>query len=74
LALDYEICCDKNKKCFERIDVDVATVQKAQRSIVNFKSASTVIMETLSRGSILSILDVHWTTLCSGAYKLNVDA
>ena len=51
-------------KCFEGIDVDVtATIQKAQRSIVNFKSASTVLMETLSGGPILPISDVHWTPL-----------
>jgi hypothetical protein len=51
-----------------------ATVQKAQRSIVNFKSASTVLVETLSGGPILPISDVHWTPPFSGFYKLNVDA
>ena len=40
----HEIWCDRNKKCFEGTDVDVAaTVQKAQRSTVNFKNASTVL-------------------------------
>jgi len=49
MALCYEILCAKNKKCFEGTEVDVATtIQKAQRSIVNFKSASTVLVETLS--------------------------
>ncbi|KEH19367.1 hypothetical protein MTR_8g051775 [Medicago truncatula] len=51
-----------------------ATVQKAQRSIGNFKSASTVLVETVSGGSILPISDVHWTPPFSGFYKLNVDA
>jgi len=73
LALRYEIWCTRNKKCFEENDVDVATIQKAQKSIVNFKSASTVVIETLSGGPILSIFDVHWTPLFSGFYKLNVD-
>ena len=60
LALCYEIWCARNKKCFEGTDVDVvATVQKALRSIVNFKSASTVLVETLSGGPILPISDVH---------------
>jgi len=46
----------RNKKCFEGTDVDVAsTVQKEQRSIVNFKSASTVLVEILSGGPILPI-------------------
>jgi len=62
LALCYEIWCARNKKCFEGFDVDVTTtVQKVQQSIVNFKSASTVLMETLNGGPILSISDVHWT-------------
>ena len=51
-----------------------ATVQKAQRSIVNFKSASMVLVETLNGGLIMSISDVHWTSLFSGFYKFNVDA
>lgn len=51
-----------------------ATIQKAQRSIVNFKNASTVLVETLSGGPILPISDVHWTPPFSGFYKLNVDA
>jgi len=71
LALRYEIWCARNKKCFEGIDV--ATVQNAQIYILNLKSASTVMMETLSGGSILSISYVHWTPF-SGLYKLNVDA
>jgi len=75
LALCYEMWCARNKKCFEGIDVDVAaTVQKAQRSIVNFKSASTVLAETLSGGLIFPISDVHWTPPFNGFYKLNVDA
>ena len=75
MALCYEILCAKNKKCFEGTEVDVATtIQKAQRSIVNFKSASTVLVETLSWGSNLPISDVHWTPPFSGFYKLNVDA
>lgn len=49
-------------------------VQKAQRSIVNFKNASTVLLEALSGGPILPISDVHWTPPFSGFYKLNVDA
>ena len=60
LTLCYEIWCARNKKCFEGIDVDVAaTIQKTQRSIVNFKSASTVLMETLSGGPILPIFIGH---------------
>ena len=51
-----------------------AIVQKAQRSIVNFKSASTVLLEALSGGLILPISDVHWTSSFSGFNKLNVDA
>ena len=75
LALCYEIWCARNKKCFEGTDVDVtATIQKAQRSIVNFKSVRTVLVETLSGGPILPISDVHWTPPFSGFYKLNVDA
>jgi len=63
------------RKCFEGTDVDVTViVQKAQRSIVNFKSASTVLLEALSWGPILPISDVHWTPPFSGFYKLNVDA
>jgi len=54
------IWCARNKKYFEGTDVDVAaTVQKAQRSIVNFKRANTVLTETLSGRPILPISDVH---------------
>ena len=75
LALCYKIWCARKKKCFEGIDVDVvATIQKAQRSIVNFKSVGTVLVETLSGDPILQISDVHWTHPFSGFYKLNVDA
>jgi len=75
LALCYEIWCARNKKSFEETDVDVAfTVQKAQRSIVNFKSASSVLVERLSGGPILPISDVHWTPPFSGFYRLNADA
>jgi len=50
------------KKCFEGTEIDVATtVHKAQRSIVNFNSANTVLFETLSGGPNLPISDVHWT-------------
>ena len=49
LVLCYEIWCARNKKYIKRTDVDVAaTIQKAQRSIVIFKSGSTVLVETLS--------------------------
>ncbi|AES65486.1 hypothetical protein MTR_2g039980 [Medicago truncatula] len=66
--------CTRNNKCFEGTDVDVDdTVQKVQRSIVNFKSVSTVLVETLSGGQILLISDVHLTPPFSGFYKLNVD-
>jgi len=51
-----------------------ATVQKAQRSIVNFKSVGMVLVETLNGGLIISIYDVHWTSPFSGFHKLNVDA
>jgi len=75
LALCYEIWCARNKKCFEEADVDVAaTIQKAQRSIVNFKSVSMVLVKTLNGGPILPISDVHWTPPFSGFYKINVDA
>jgi hypothetical protein len=75
LTLCYEIWRARNKKCFVGTNVNVAaTVQNAQRSIVNFKSASTVLVETLSGGPILPISDVHWTPPSSGFYKLNVDA
>jgi len=50
------------------------TIQKAQRSIVNFKSAGTMLVETLSGCPILLIFDVHWTPHFSDFYKLNVDA
>ena len=50
-----------------------AIVQKAQRSIVNFKSANTVLLEALSGGPILPVSDVHWTPPFSGFYKVNVD-
>jgi len=74
-ALCYEIWCARNKKCFEGTDVDLAaTIEKAQRSIVNFKSASKVLVETLSGGPILPISDVHWTPPFNGFYQLNVDA
>jgi len=43
--------------CYE-IDV-VVTVQKAQRFIVNFNSASTVLMEMLNGGPNLPISDIH---------------
>ncbi|AES69453.1 hypothetical protein MTR_3g030100 [Medicago truncatula] len=67
--------CARNKKCFEGTDVDVAaTVQKAKRSIVNFKSASMVLVETLSGGPILPTSYVHWTPSFNGFYKFNVDA
>jgi len=52
---------------------DVATIRKTERSIVNFKSASTVLVETLNGGPILSIYYVLWTSF-SGFYKFNVDA
>jgi len=39
--------------------VDV-TIQKTQRSIVNFKSVGTIMLETLSSGLNLPILDVCW--------------
>ena len=41
---------------------------------MNFKSVSTVLVETLSRGPILPISDVHWTPPFNCFYKLNVDA
>ena len=41
---------------------------------MNLKSASTVLIETLSGGPILPIYDVHWTPPFNGFYKLNVDA
>jgi hypothetical protein len=57
LTLCYEIWRARNKKCFEGADVDVAaTVQKAQRSIVNFKSASTVLVKTLNGGPFCQYL------------------
>jgi len=68
LALCYEIL-------FEGTDVDVAaSVQKAQKSIVNFKSASTMLLETLSGDPILPISNVHWAPPFSCFYKRNVDA
>ena len=51
-----------------------STVQKVQRSIVNFKNASTLLVETLSGGPILPISNVHWTPHFNGFYKLSVDA
>jgi len=73
--MSYEPWRVRNKKCFEGTDVDVtAIVQKAQRSIVNCKSAGTVLLETLSGSPTLPIYDVHWTPPFSGFYKLNVDA
>jgi hypothetical protein len=75
LAFCYEIWCARNKKCFEGTYVDVTViVQKTQRSIVNFKSANTTLLEALSRCPNLPISDVHWTPPISGFYKLNVDA
>jgi len=60
---------------FEGIEIDViTTVHKAQRSIANFNSANTVLLETLSGGPNLPMYDVHWTPLDNGCYKLNVDA
>ena len=57
LALCYEIWCARNKKCFEGTDVDVAsTVQKTQKSIMNFKNASSVLVEKLSGGPICQYL------------------
>jgi len=50
-----------------------STVQKTQKSIVNFKSISKVLLETLSGCPILPIFDVHKTLRISGFYKLNVD-
>jgi hypothetical protein len=50
------------------------TVQKTQRSIVNFKSDSTMLVETLSGGPILSTFDVRWTPRFGGFYMFNVDA
>ena len=71
LALWYEIRCARNKKFFEGTDIDATTiVQKAQRSIVNFKSDSTMLFETLSGCPILSISDVHWRPPFSGFHKL----
>jgi len=40
---------------------------------VNFKSASTMLLETLSAGPILPVSDVHRRPSFSGFYKLNVD-
>jgi hypothetical protein len=71
----YEIWCTRNKKCFEGTEIDVATtVHKARRSIANFNSANTMLLETLSGGPNLPISDVHWTPPDNGCYKLNVDA
>ena len=40
---------------------------------MNFKSASTMLVKTLSGGPVLPISYVHWTPPVSGFYKLNVD-
>jgi len=75
LAMCYEIYgVLEIRNVLRETDVDlVVTVQKAQRSILNFKSASIVLLKILSGGPILSIFDIHWTTIFSGFYKLNVD-
>ncbi len=55
----------RNKKCFEGTDVDVAsTVQKEQRSIVNFKSASTVLLGMLNGGPNIPISRCSLDTPC----------
>ena len=41
---------------------------------MNFKSVSTVLLETLSGCPILPIFDVHRKPPFSGFYKHNVDA
>jgi len=67
LALCYEIWCTRNNECFDGAEIDVAaTVQKAQRSIVNFNNASIVLLEMLNGGPNLPIYDVHWTPPISG--------
>jgi len=41
-------------------DVDAIVIaQRTQRSTMNFKSISTMLLKTLSDGSILPIYDVH---------------
>jgi len=52
----------------------VTTAQKTQRSIVNFNSASTTLLETLSGCPNLLTYDVHRIPCDSGCYKLDVDA
>lgn len=48
------------KNILRRIDVDVdATIRMTQGSIVNFKSVGTVLLETLSGDSNLSMFIVH---------------
>jgi hypothetical protein len=60
LVLTYKIWCLRNKRnCFEGIDDVVVIVQKAQRSILIFKSVGTILFETLSGGLNLPIYDVH---------------
>ena len=60
LTMCYEIWCARNKICFDGTDVNVvANVQKAQKSIVIFKSASTVLLETLSEGPTWPIFDAY---------------
>jgi hypothetical protein len=62
------------KNILRRIDVDVdATIRMTQGSIVNFKSVGTVLLETLSGDSNLSMFDVHCTPLFIDCYKLNFD-
>jgi hypothetical protein len=56
-----------NKKWLDAIDVDLVTiVQTTQRFIVNFKSVSVVLLETLSGSPNLPIFDVHLTPSLSG--------
>ena len=65
LALCYEIWCTRNKKCFEGVEIDVeATVQKAQRSIVNYNSASTVLLGMLNGGPNIPISRCSLDTPC----------
>ena len=50
------------------------TVQKAQRSIANFNSTSTMFSNTLGGCLNLPIYDVHWAPPGNVYYKLNIDA
>jgi hypothetical protein len=60
LTVCYEIRRARNKKCFEGTHVDVNTiVQKAQRSISNFKKASGVLLEMLSEGPNMPISNIR---------------